>query len=99
MAFPDNPFTNLKALLLTRHRSTAIASRLAHLVLAANSYRQALHLCGVLDAGAPQLLHTVYTDALNGRSFRDKQHGWYYTYDRLREHALSYLDTAHRIAA
>ena len=91
-----NPFSDLRTSLVHQNKPAAICARLAYCVLAAKDYKQAEQLLAVLDCSAG-FMATPYADALNGPTFKART-AWHHTYDRLREHALSYLDTRKHLA-
>jgi hypothetical protein len=91
-----NPFADLRAQLVAQNKPGAIATRLAYCVLAAKHYRQVLQLIEVLDMDGG-FLCSAYVDAFRSEHFRSNK-DWHYEYARLREHALSFLDTRRHLA-
>lgn len=94
---PANPFSELRIQLVHTGKPAGIATRIAHCVIAAKNHQQTLHLLGVLDADGG-FMCDAYTEAFRGHAFRSDR-GWHHDYDRLRCHALSYLDTRRAVAA
>jgi len=92
-----NPFTELRTALINANKPAGIATRVAYCVLAATSHKVAEYMTGVLDT-CSGMACTAYTDALRSAPFCDES-GWHHTYERLRHHALSYLETRHRSMA
>jgi hypothetical protein len=92
----SNPFSELRTILINQNKPAAIATRLAYCVLAAKDHRQAQSLLEVLDWSGG-FMCTAYQDAFKSGPFRSNK-AWHHTYDRLREHAISYLDTRHHRA-
>lgn len=99
MSIETNPFSELRSALVRDGKPTGIATRLVHAVLAAKDYRGAMYLASSLDALEGGLMHTVYASAMRSCAFRSNR-DWHYSYERLRHHAQSYLETQrHRAAA
>lgn len=95
----SNPFNDLRTMLISANKPAGIATRIAHCVLAAKSYRGAEYLVNALDSLEGGLMCTTYTDAFRSGPFRSNK-DWHYAYDRLRCHAQSYLETQrHRAVA